>query len=51
MRRCLHIMACVLAGKNVSQTQAAIVFAAASDFGSLLQLRARPHVLGVEQQP
>ncbi len=51
MRRCLHVRACVLARKNASETQAAIVFAAALDLRSLLQLDARPHVSSVEQQP
>ena len=51
MRRCLHVRACVLARKNASETQAAIVFAAAVDLRSLLQLDARPHVSSVEQQP
>ncbi len=51
MRRCLHVRSCVLAPKNASQTQPAIVFAAAFDFGSLSQLGAGPDVSAIEQQP
>ena len=38
-------------GKTHSQTRSAIVFAAAVDFRSLLQLDAPPPVSAVEQQP